>query len=412
MIPQVVGLAPFVQPYPWGKLGTDSSVARLCQKSRFGAVTKCKSDEIQNCQFQENKPYAELWLGDHTNGPTMVRSGELGGDVTIAEFLKDNMAESASSSRLPFLLKVLSVRTALSIQVHPDAETAAKLHQTQPDKYTDPNHKPEMAIAVTDFEVLCGFRETAKIVHDLEKLPCCRSFFGEISRDNVSQQTAIDLLEQVLKASKEKATELVKSTTAYLSSHSESDNDRLFCRLEVMYPNDVGCFAAYFLNHVMLSPGKALYIPANIPHAYISGDCIEIMAPSDNVVRAGLTPKFIDTELLISLLRQRKEEWSFVTAQTTRECLSTYQCSAQEFQMHRITLRPGESCDITKSGKGIIIGIVLTGSLKFGDATFNEGECFLSRNASGAMQLRNTHSNEEMKEMKVFLASHSSVRLE
>lgn len=85
-----------------------------------------------------------------------------------------------------------------------------------------------------------------------------------------------------------------------------TDKETLVLRLEEQYPADVGVIAALFLNRVKLTPGEALFLGPNEPHAYICGECIESMATSDNVVRAGLTPKLRDVQTLCSMLTYKQ----------------------------------------------------------------------------------------------------------
>lgn len=138
-----------VQNYAWGKSGNASEVALL------------QSSANSDFKIDESKPYAELWMGTHPNGPSVLT----GSGRSLKEHISDNKSFLGEESRakfgddLPFLFKVLSVGKALSIQAHPDIELAKKLHAERPDVYKDPNHKPEMAIALTKFEGLCGFRQ-------------------------------------------------------------------------------------------------------------------------------------------------------------------------------------------------------------------------------------------------------------
>jgi mannose-6-phosphate isomerase len=89
--------------------------------------------------------------------------------------------------------------------------------------------------------------------------------------------------------------------------------EKLVLRLNAEYSNDIGCFCPYILNYITLQPGEAVFLGANEPHAYLSGDCIECMACSDNVVRAGLTPKYIDKVTLHEMLTYRYAHVNFTT---------------------------------------------------------------------------------------------------
>jgi hypothetical protein len=141
----VIGLIPYVQDYAWGIRGMDSRVARYALESK-------SLDEVD-----PDTPYAELWIGTHPSGPARLKTGEM---------LRDVIGED-----LPFLFKVLSAGKALSIQAHPDKENAERLHLENPTQYGDPNHKPEMAIALTPFEAMCGFRRLEEISYLIKKHP-------------------------------------------------------------------------------------------------------------------------------------------------------------------------------------------------------------------------------------------------
>ena len=132
-----------IQNYAWGKPGSQGEVAQL-------GVSGGHLNETDN-----DKPYAELWMGSHVNCPSKLADGKL-----LSDWLKEH---GSCDGQLTFLFKVLSVQTALSVQVHPNKEEAVKLHAARPDLYKDPNHKPEMAIALTPFEMMAFFRPAKKV---------------------------------------------------------------------------------------------------------------------------------------------------------------------------------------------------------------------------------------------------------
>lgn len=133
-----------IKTYDWGSVGNNSKVAQLA----------LKVDEQFAKEFDANTPYAELWMGDHVSGPSKLKeTGE-----TLDQWLSKQTSSIGGMTKLPFLFKVLSITKPLSIQVHPNKTQAEHLHATRPDIYKDPNHKPEIAIALTDFSALCGFR--------------------------------------------------------------------------------------------------------------------------------------------------------------------------------------------------------------------------------------------------------------
>lgn len=149
-------LTPAIKNYQWGRVGAESLVAELTSKIE---------------SISGDTHYAELWMGAHSSGSCTLKNGR-----TLTEYIRENpsiLGEEVVKKfghKLPFLFKVLSVEKALSIQAHPDKELARILHQKDPANYPDDNHKPEMAIAVTPFEVLCGFRGLEEIRKLLEGL--------------------------------------------------------------------------------------------------------------------------------------------------------------------------------------------------------------------------------------------------
>ncbi|KAI5457471.1 mannose-6-phosphate isomerase [Mariannaea sp. PMI_226] len=384
-----------VNSYAWGKQGLDSAAAR------FAAATP--SDDLT---IQSDKPYAELWMGTHPSNP----SRDLVTGHTLLDLFSDNQALLSSTiashygSKLPFLFKVLSVNKALSIQAHPNKSLAEQLHARDPQNYPDDNHKPEMAIAITPFEGLCGFRPLAEIAHFLKTVAPLRSLVGE----DVAQEFALIAEDSTEVVTDTKKAALKKAFGALMSSSAETIAEqipklvelasgtedlaaggvastsgetlaKLVRRLHSEYGNDIGLFVLFFLNFVTLEPGEALFLVADDIHAYISGDIIECMAASDNVVRAGLTPKFKDVDTLVDMLtynfapieeqKMRPVDYPYATLNRAGYCsgsaVTLYDPPIEEFAVVRTVLRgdaakatfeplDGPSIIICTSGKGRI----------------------------------------------------------
>lgn len=273
-------------------------------------------------------------MGTHPSNPSRdVTTGR-----TLLDLVQDNQALLSPSvietfgPQLPFLLKVLSIHKALSIQAHPNKSLAHILHQRDPKNYPDDNHKPEMAVALTEFEALCGFRPLAEIAHFLGTLQPLRDLVGEAAAEefetavagfpgpeptDASRAALRKLFTELMTSSQDKvATQAAKLVEAARtqgadfaagtdSSPAPSGQEKLaevVERLNSQFPSDIGLFVLLFLNLVTLQPGESLFLRADDVHAYISGDIIECMASSDNVVRAGLTPKFKDVTTLVDML--------------------------------------------------------------------------------------------------------------
>ncbi|KAL9117585.1 MAG: hypothetical protein Q9187_005878 [Circinaria calcarea] len=306
-----------------GKVGKESAAAKYAAANPSNDFT-----------IQEEKPYAELWMGTHPSLP----SKDLETQRTLLDLVQDNQAlmspeiSKRYGQKLPFLFKVLSIRKALSIQAHPNKKLAEKLHSKDPKNYPDDNHKPEMTIAITPFDGLCGFRPLAEISQFLSTVPSLRKLIGdsvakdfettvagretseaEHDRENNKKalQTAFSALmnsdkSAVSEAAKELVASAEKDGEAFAGSGGPSNGGKeladLVVRLNSQFEGDIGLFVLFFLNYVKLEVGEAMFLKADDIHAYLSGDIIECMASSDNVVRAGFTPKFQDIPTLTSML--------------------------------------------------------------------------------------------------------------
>lgn len=310
-------MTPFTQHYDWGKPRVASAVAALTGDDRLCSSAACPA-----------KPYAELWMGDHPSGPATAR--------TVAGLSKGCLAQALSEApnllgpklserkQLPFLMKVLSIQKALSIQAHPDRVLAAKLHTERPDVYKDANHKPEIAIALTDFEALCGFRPVRELAAIAAAVPELRAVLGAAAVGGLARardagraedeaaalKTAYcalmrapdEVVRRELRSLVARAAGAAVAATPHEGGGPAGKAVQLALRLHAQFGEDVGVWSAFFLNYVQMGPGECLYMPANTPHAYLSGDIVECMACSDNVVRGGLTPKFKDLDVLCEML--------------------------------------------------------------------------------------------------------------
>ena len=255
------------------------------------------------------KPQAELWMGAHPNGCSEVT---LAGDVqklsTLIESAPAAVLGDATVARfgsLPFLFKVLCAEKALSIQVHPSKaqaeagfakEEAAGISPKAANRnYKDPNHKPELVFALTPYQAMNGFRAIPAILalFDAMALPALAELTAALrqSQDEAGLQHFFHQMLILDGARKEAA---LTGLLAYAAARQDDETFALITSLAAQYPGDVGLFSPLLLNVVTLKPGQAMYLDACTPHAYVRGTGLEIMANSDNVLRAGLTPKYID----------------------------------------------------------------------------------------------------------------------
>ncbi|VDP15941.1 unnamed protein product [Schistosoma margrebowiei] len=209
-------------------------------------------------------------------------------------------------------------------------EYAVKLHANRPDLYKDANHKPEIAIALTPFEVMVGFRPPEEIGAFAKHIPELHAIIGpdftngllNIFTDKTLTSSSIKAAySRLMNAESSVVSNLVEALKRRLTNGEKIiipplknyilDTEALgeiFIRLATDYPGDVGCFSLFFFNYLKLNPGEAIFLEPNLPHAYLSGDCVECMASSDNVIRAGLTPKFKDVDHLLRII-QYEPRW-------------------------------------------------------------------------------------------------------
>lgn len=306
-------------------------------------------------------------MGTHPNAPSKVKCSS--GVKPLRDILDEGKYRSHSVTNLilpplpvdlPFLFKVLSVAKALSIQAHPDKDLAKELHARDPKNYKDPNHKPEMTIALSEFEALSGFRPLDKIVVDLQAVPelaalvseeACQKLVTSSKSGNFEEQKAglKQFFSEFIVAPKDLVCEQIKRFEERITTMNRmtSELEELCLRLNGQFPEEVGCFCVFLLNYLKLAPGEAIFLAANEPHAYLSGDCIECMALSDNVVRAGLTPKFRDVETLIGMLTYKTyipDELAMKPSKLAdRPASLLYKPPVNEFQVIKTSLQLGES---------------------------------------------------------------------
>ncbi|WP_229607887.1 mannose-6-phosphate isomerase, class I [Vibrio parahaemolyticus] len=283
--------------------------------------SKTAIQDLFGIENPNQEPQAEIWMGAHPNGCSKI---ELGGkEVLLSEFINNDRARVLSSDtdrkfgELPYLFKVLAVGNALSIQVHPSKQEAEQgfakeevlgVERTSFERnYRDLNHKPELVYALTPYQAMNGFRALNEIIElfslVLEKvdLPVIEGLLDTFKTDLSSRGLKVFFtgILSLKSTNKESAIRgLIDYATMSQQPNMDNDLGSLILELEQCYPNDIGLFAPLMLNVLTLKPGQAMYLDARTPHAYLKGAGLEIMANSDNVLRAGLTSKHIDVEEL------------------------------------------------------------------------------------------------------------------
>jgi mannose-6-phosphate isomerase class I len=317
----------------------------------------------------DRRPFAELWMGAHPKAPATadVAGIAMPLDRLIAEAPDRILGPSASArfgGRLPYLFKVLDVASMLSIQVHPTKEQAADGFAREnaagidlgaiDRNYKDQNHKPEVAVALTDFWMLHGFRPLDQIAEALRKVPELRSIMPDFSvrlaRAEGATQARRDLLRDLYRAvmtmPQERADLLLNALVERLATVARSEKDSpdyWVARAAETFPpvgghRDRGIFSIYLLNLVHLRPGQGTFQPAGTLHAYLEGVTVELMANSDNVLRGGLTQKHVDVPELLRILSFESGTPQVLDGEPAASPDRVYGTPSDDFELSRIEL--------------------------------------------------------------------------
>jgi mannose-6-phosphate isomerase len=305
----------------------------------------------------EGEPWAELWMGAHPQGPSTVSLDD--GDRPLSEWIASDpagvLAPSVAErfdSRLPFLFKVLAADTPLSIQAHPDRETAAAGFEREnragtpldaPERnYRDPNPKPEILCALSEFRALCGFRRIDEMLDLLgavegETLQPLLSAF----RQQPDSEGLRAFFAGLLTLGPEEKKQVVDHALEVAAGRAgERKGFRWLCRLGESHPGDTGVLTALMLNPVRLDPGDALFLDARHLHAYVGGVGVELMANSDNVLRGGLTEKHVDLPELQRVVAFEPLSVDILRAVPRQRGEAVYRTPASEFELGVIDLEP------------------------------------------------------------------------
>ena len=300
--------------------------------------------ELQGRPVPSDGPEAELWLGAHPGAPATVDRD--GTPVSLTDLL---VAEPAHwlgerlvgrfGTRLPFLLKVLAADAPLSLQAHPDAEQARVGHAADAGRvnYVDPYHKPELLVALSPFEALCGFRDPAESAAAIAAfgVPALEPVVAALRTGPAGLREAVRLLLSWPEA------ERAGLVAAVLAAEVAGPDAALARGLAVDYPADPGVVVALLLHHVWLAPGEAIWMPAGNLHAYLRGTGVEIMAASDNVLRGGLTPKRVDVDELLRVLRFEVLDDPVVLSVPVAPGVVTWPVPVEDFALHRVVVEAG-----------------------------------------------------------------------
>lgn len=265
----------------------------------------------------EGRPLAELWYGAHAAGSSPLPAQPVAGQDLRALIASDpgrwlgRDVIDRFGRELPYLLKLIAPVKPLSLQVHPSAERARECYERENAagialdspvrNYSDPNHKPELVYAISPFEALSGFRASRKVSEILRTLDTSltdqlRRMLILVPRSRGVRKAFAHLLGADTRPNAAQIAQVAAACRARLEAGVSPSvrADSTVVRLFEAYGDDPGVVASLLLNPVTLQPGEAMFVPAGSVHAYLSGLAVEIMASSDNVLRAGLTSKHVD----------------------------------------------------------------------------------------------------------------------
>lgn len=301
----------------------------------------------------DGEPVAEYWLGAHPTAPARADG------VALNQLLADRPEALGAASRqrfgdqLPYLVKVLSARHALSLQAHPSREQAeegfareeaAGVAADAPERtYRDSWPKPEILIALDEFHTLSGFREpreTEALFAGLGVADELASVIGPLT-ERRGAAALEEVFLDVLSLDGERA-QLSELVCAAAMQHKDDPGElgdfaRTVIELDEVFPSDPGILAALLMNRVVLQPGEAVFVPAGHMHAHLRGTGVEVMANSDNVIRGGLTPKHVDVGELIKVVDFSASEPEITRPQRIADGVDHYPTGCPEFDVWRLT---------------------------------------------------------------------------
>jgi mannose-6-phosphate isomerase len=370
-----------VQPYAWG---SHTAIAELLGEPSPSAG-----------------PQAELWMGAHPSAPSVLTRNGVTVTLTaaIAAAPAVELGEAVAErfgGRLPFLLKVLAAEKALSVQLHPTRAQAEEGYAREQERgvardarervYVDDWPKPEILCALTPFEALAGLRPAEQAAEVLDGLgvPELKDLVASL-RATPSPQSVADALTQLLTWPEDGRTALAAKVvdaatveagkgSAYAAAYDA------IVRMNVDHPHDIGLVCSLLMNHRIVEPGQALFMGAGGLHAYIRGVGVELMANSDNVIRAGLTPKHIDVPELVRVL-DPEVEVPVLTAHQVSAGVEVFQTPVPEFRLSRLTAADGMALAVPGDG-GPRVLLCTDGEASVSCGTEPDGRLVLARGQS------------------------------
>ena len=346
----------------------------------------------------DQKPFAELWMGTHNRGQATL--DYQGKTLLLSELIKEypevilgRKVIEQFGNQLPFLFKILDVDKMLSIQAHPNKAQAEKgferenqmgIPRTSSQRnFKDDNHKPEVMFALTEFWLLHGFRPQAAILQSLESVP---EF--NVLADPLKEKGLQELYKMIMEWPQDRVNTILQPLKDRLLTSLEQnqlhpDQADYWAALGFrdMTPSakllDRGIFSIYLLNLVKLQPGQAIFQDAGIPHAYLRGVNVELMANSDNVFRGGLTRKHIDVTTLLDHLIFDPVIPKVISGEKISATETAYPTSAPDFELRRIHIAPHKVHHNAAANSPAIVILIEGEALVNDQLKLNRGEIIL-----------------------------------
>ncbi|MFS0700150.1 mannose-6-phosphate isomerase, class I [Cellulomonas sp. 179-A 4D5 NHS] len=340
-----------------------------------------------------SEPVAELWFGAHPSSPSgVVGAGAPDLAALVAqdpEHVLGAGVRARFGDGLPYLLKVIAAQSPLSLQVHPAVDRARAGFAEEDARgiprdaavrnYKDQNHKPELVYALGRFEALCGFRAPRRAAELLEGLdaPLAKDLHGVLTAQPSYEgirAAFTQLLEPASRPAPEEVEDLARACAARLSAGSPSPRaDRTVVLLARHHPGDPGVATSLLLNPVTLHAGESMFVPAGGVHAYLSGLAVEVMASSDNVLRAGLTPKHVDVDELLRNVDYVAAPPIRIAPETFYGATKVFYAPVDDFELSVTTVSDSSRHPLPGRGPRILLCL--------------EGEVTVSSTGDGALRL-------------------------
>jgi mannose-6-phosphate isomerase len=348
-----------IQDYPWGS------------KSYLQNLLNLKADG----------PLAELWMGVHPRGMSKVDVS--GSDaLSLDEFIREDAQGRLGKDvlkrfgNLPYLFKFLAAGEPLSIQAHPNKKQAEEGFALENENgvaldaynrnYKDDNHKPEIVCAITDYWAMKGFRRPGEIKKYFSGF-CPEDLLSNLLPSGKDEEAALKHFFITLMNLDESQKESLLGSGLSWCGMQDDDACRWVIKLQDKYPGDISVLAPLYLNTLCLKPGEALYLPAGELHAYLQGFGMELMANSDNVLRGGLTPKFMDLKELEKTLLFESFPVERILPEKQDDGSEVYSTPSHEFELVQLDCRT-KSISLKESYPVSILAVLE------GEITVREGE--------------------------------------